>query len=86
MILMEPACLLNYSISLWICGDWGAYVSAEPSEDNSIRFHGAGVVNYSNGWQKANQEQELLPAVLSLQSHVRVLRPKTRNIRLRQTC
>lgn len=83
---METACLLNYSVSLWIWGDWGACVSAEPSEDDCVGFLGAGVVNYSNGWQKANQEQELLPAVPSLQSHVRVLRPKTRNIRLGQTC
>lgn len=86
MILMKPACLLNSSVSLWICGDWDSYVRAEPSEEDGIESLGAGVVSHSNGWQKANREQELLPAAPSLQRHVRVLEPKTRNIRLRQTC
>lgn len=35
-------------VSLWICGDWGAYVSAEPSEEDGIGLLG-GVVNYSSG-------------------------------------
>lgn len=51
---MKPARLLNYSVSLWIRGDWDAYVSAEPSEEDGIESLGAGVVNHSNGWQKAN--------------------------------
>lgn len=64
----------------------GCILSAEPSEEDGIESLGAGVVNYSNGWQKANRDQEFLPAAPSLQRHVRVLGPKTRNIRLQQTC